>query len=1051
MSQATHITTEEAPPTDPADTIIPTIEDLPPKPEIDPAATAWMHSQDPIPFPLREHYIPSPSPEIRPDYTVPLPPVETVDSDEQLRGVTRLVRRGWEWTEDTSYRGTRQPPFGVRLEQALNFLREEDVDRCRGWEEKLRELEEWLAWIEDGDESRMEERCGVLVRNMLRDVRRKVKGHRLFEEEKYGVVKWGEGVKGTAEVPLPKRGKRRVVRGAPAIEVGERVEDEGARRVLVARPERVHTQFPPADSIVDGDSGEVNWFLKRLNDSEKAFWESYKEDPKDQVYLFGLEQGVYDACSATMGPLQKFKTKDGRGELVLPTDDDLVPPPPDQRTKLDLRLRRCAVERGARRAALQGALRCFTNTEQILATTEWNRVVPAVEQSVLDEVRADLDRNYQWRPAQLDWSTAPVARDKLETMPYTFMWRLRRKLLADLAEHVRKAVNEKNANTRGWVTVPKGATYGGPFVWRMVDPDVQEEQDLLRECEAVFKAIVRTPRTTGEGDQASFLAGVERYAREAALGEYGMSGARGLPEDVQLLPQDWDSAGRLVKSVTREELKWLGFLTSYSVNMKMLRASGETQPKLYSIFVVRLEKAMDDRRADALFLEADQWRTVEELLDVLNRGCDGSEEVFRFSPFQAKYFLERAQEQGLCRYREDPRVYGRVARSIRDIEPLDRIKMADRQRLVYPGDIRSFHQLPTDTADDRQLYRNFFYSLGLRLGVTIFRLRKSREEWRKVKPLSTNILWDALHTFSNAYQMNKEEYCRSQSLASYGLSLAQFVEDVDLPTWESVIPRILGTVSNPVEAMTKEQEEAALEAAALGIIRHKIIKESNENLTMLGRGRILDYKKSDGTNQIVWARDHNWDWASVGVRGKAKQFFSLDRWPLELLSEGTRGRIERDEFVDPNMVLDPVAEDPIPQKYFRAKLRRFGGEEERVRHRPGPAIYPIGDTPLQRKMVRDMLVDRVSRAAGVYPAEKPQTWKQTLADMLPLRRSTAPDDYDMVETSLPEVDPSLVPKSWTPPANPPASHAAGEDSEIEASDVALRSIEDEDDVQMDGA
>lgn len=195
----------------------------------------------------------------------------------------------------------------------------------------------------------------------------------------------------------------------------------------------------------------------------------------------------------------------------------------------------------------------------------------------------------------------------------------------------------------------------------------------------------------------------------------------------------------------------------------------------------------------------------------------------------------------------------------------------------------------------------------------------------------------------------------------YGLSLAQFVEDVDLPTWESVIPRILGTVSNPVEAMTKEEEDAALEAAALGIIRHKIIKESNENLTMLGRGRILDYKKSDGTNQIVWARDHNWDWASVAVRGKAKQFFSLDRWPLELLSEETRGRIERDEFVDPNMVLDPVAEDPIPQKYFRAKLRRIGGEEERVRHRPGPAIYPIGDTPLQRKMVRDMLVDRVSR------------------------------------------------------------------------------------------
>jgi hypothetical protein len=627
----------------------PAVGSMPPTRKVDPEETAWMESSARFPFSLPSRHLPSPSPEIQADYTIPVPPAETVDADEHLRGVTRLVREGWEWTEDTFYRGTRQPPFAVRLEHALNFLREEDVDRCRDWEKKLSELEEWLDWIDYEDESRMVERCGILVRNMYRDVGRKVRAHILFEKEKYGVVKCGDGTKLREQVPLPMRGKRMRCRDMSGIEVGERVEDEGTRRVLVARPESVHTQFHPLDSIDDEESGEVDWFLRRLNDSEKAFWAAESKDVGDRDSLFRLENAAYEACSAPMGPLMKFKTNYGRGGLFLPSGEVLPPPPSGEQTEVDARLRKYAIERGARRAALQDALRCFTNTEQTLATTEWSRVVPAVEQVVLDEVRADMDRNYQWQPANLDWSTAPVTSDKLETMPYSFLWRLHRKLLADLAEHVRNGVNEKNANTRGWVTVPKGATYGGPFVWRMVDHDVQEQQDLLNECEAVLKAILSTPVQRAEGDQLPLLEGVKRYARGAAYGEFGMSGAQRFPDDVQLTLRDWDTSERLVKSVTREELKWLRILASKCVNKQMLEASNEARPKLYSIFAARLEKAMYDRREDALFLAADQWRTIEELLHVVNKGCDGSEERVRFSPFQGKFFLERAQKQGLCR------------------------------------------------------------------------------------------------------------------------------------------------------------------------------------------------------------------------------------------------------------------------------------------------------------------------------------------------------------------------------------------------------------------
>lgn len=617
----------------------------PPTRDFDPDDTAWMDSSDLFPFPLPPHHVPFPSPDIQPDYTVPVPPAETVDPDEHLRGVTRLIREGWEWTEDTSYRGTRQPPFGVRLEHALNFLREEDVDRCRDWEKKLSELEEWLDWIEYEDDGRMRERCGVLVGNMYRDVRRKAKAHRLFEKEKYGAAKWGEGIKGSEEVLLPKKGRRVVVGNVRGLEVGVKVEHEGPRTMLVAQPERVNTQFHPVDSVDDEQWGEMDWFLKRLNESEQAFWAAEGGDPEEKDHLFRLENAAYEACSGPMGPLMKFKTEGGQGGLVLPSEAQLPPQPDGEKTVIDKRLRKYAIERGARRAALQEALRCFTNTEQILATTEWNRVVPTVEQSVLQAVRSDLDRNYQWKPTP----TAPVGPDKLETMPYTFLWRLHRQLLADLGEHVRKGVNDMNANTRGWVTVPRGVAYGGPFVWRMVDPDVQEQEDLLKECEAVFKAIVATPVTTGEADSLSLLEAVEGYARGAANGDFGMTGLRGLPGDLQLMSRDLDTAGRLVKSITREELKWLGFLTSNYANDQILRAAAENQPKLYDIFVARLEKVMDNRGEGALFLKADQWLTIEELLDVMNKGCDGTGETVKFSPFQAKYFLERAQEQGLCR------------------------------------------------------------------------------------------------------------------------------------------------------------------------------------------------------------------------------------------------------------------------------------------------------------------------------------------------------------------------------------------------------------------
>lgn len=614
-------------------------------------------SRNPFPFP-------SPPPRIIPDYTTPVPPAETVDPDELQRGVTRLDRSGREWTEDTAYKGTRQPPLGVRLEHMLNFLREEDVDRCSGWEDKLGEIEEWVrarGWndseVEGGKGEGEEKGVGTQTANMIEDVMRKVRAHRLFEADKYGNVGGGQGIKREGEVARPRRGRRTGVRDGRAIELGEKLEDEERRRVLVAAPERVHTQFRPVESVENDEFGEVNFFLKRLNESEKAFWNANPDSDGREEYLFNLENAAYEACSAPAGPLARFKTKGGKGALILPPEEELPPPPEalpeEEQQELDARLRKHATERGARRAALQGALRCFTNTEQTRARTEWNRVVPAVEQETLDEARWDVDRNYQWQPPTLDRDTAPARLGKLETMPYTVAWRLHRKWLADLAEDVRKDLNEKNAHTRGWATVPKGVAYGGPFVWRMVDPEVQEQQDLLKECEAVLKAILRSPKSGADGGDKSVLQGVKHYALMGTDGHYGASGSELVPEELELELGDNDKASfrrRLTEPVNKEELKWLGFLAGKSVNKPMLEATEQSQFVLYSIFATRLEKAMDDRRETALFLHPYNWRTIEELLRVINRAADQSDKEVRFTAFQARYFLERAQEQGLCRY-----------------------------------------------------------------------------------------------------------------------------------------------------------------------------------------------------------------------------------------------------------------------------------------------------------------------------------------------------------------------------------------------------------------
>ncbi|KAB5584756.1 hypothetical protein GE09DRAFT_1232833 [Coniochaeta sp. 2T2.1] len=1002
-------------------------------------------------IPEKYKYAPSPplfpplSPDIIPDYAVPLPPLEMVDDDELLRGATAVDRESWEWIREMDYDGTPQPPLAVRLEHLLNFLREEDPDRLLDFEQKLREAQDFVAWLERDKGRELMNRANQAVRNMFLDVQRKIAGHKHFQGVMLGVVPAGEGIKSVDEVPKPTRGKRPVIRGARAIQIGEQEEpDDGPRRLLVAPAHRVHTQFAPMDRRQKTPTGEAAVLLNQLRDAEHAFWTWEDQDDPDKSNLYRLENAAFDALAARGGPLARYKTK--QGQLILPSDDNLplreaggeIGPPGS--------VERQAVERGARRAALQEALRHFTNSEQTLAGSRYNRVVPAVEGRVLDEVRADVDRNHQWAVPRLGSSRMPVQKDKLETMPYTVWWREQKKVLADLAVNVRRIVEEQHSEARGWVTLPMGVINGGPFVWRGVDPDVQKDQDLLRECEEVFRAILRAPRVSTTRHPKPLLDEIQRLALR--------------PASIELL-----EAGRWEKFITPDEIRWLRFLAGNSASEGMLAAAAVAkegqQPKLFGIFAVRLQKAIDDRSA-GLFPEMEKWVSVEELLEVINRGCGGDTGKVAFSPPQAMYFLERAVEQGICRYTPDPTAHGHIARSIRPIEPLDRVSgtidyTTDEAnpwlQATFPSDITSFLSLPEpdsdpDIAREEALIRSrFFRQLGKRLGLTLHRILQRKHGWHKAHPLPTLQLQKALYTYREAYKTIRDktdEEWKAQRQNKPPLTLAGFVEGFDPEGWAGLLPSVLKRV--PDEMMrTKENEDEAREEAAMELIRRRILLEAHENKSLLGRGRQAIYTKADGSKETVWTRDFNWDWAAEEARGKKRRFFSLDRWPLKLQSEKTQERIRRDEDVDRDMISDPLTEDPVPREYyFREKLRPY--EEERVERIRGPAEYLLGDTRLQRRKVEREMREMIEGVDPDAEKQKPKTWKETLASLIGSMRSPSPGlDGGWVETSLPEVDPRLVPKSWTPPPKYYGSRPGVEDSVMEEGAEVADSVEGEDD------
>ncbi|KAJ4297028.1 hypothetical protein N0V88_003944 [Collariella sp. IMI 366227] len=532
----------------------------------------------------------------------------------------------------------------------------------------------------------------------------------------------------------------------------------------------------------------------------------------------------------------------------------------------------------------------------------------------------------------------------------TVGYRKRLKQMKQMREFARLRVEDGFQHDRRWVTLPRNIVNGGPFVWRGVDPNTQAHQDLLRQCLTAVKVL----EAANERVPRPLLVAVLDMAARAEAGGFDL---HGVPQDLKLANGEWEKFGEetVPKFLDLEEVPWLKFLAGECVNSKnwkghFLPDTPKEQYKLFLIFARRVQKLLEEKDSEGLFSRHNNEVTVEELLEAINGAKDGSAVTkCEFQPYDACSWLDRMKATGHVKFRLDLACYGVVQRPSVEFFP--------EHRVIWPG--------KEDTRERPNYHLGYIAN------------------WSKV-------IQDGQAPDGEYAQLAR----RAQPTPTERLQ-----ESIE--KWERACITHQGADKEPTR-----QELAA--------IRAQIIDEVSANETMLAPGRHHTYFDRKGQLHTVLLHDHNWDWASLAARGQTqrRQFWSINRWPIGTgyLSEATERAIKEDANVDPEMTYDPAVRDPVNRQYMRLKLKPY--RQEKVLYRPGPAIYPVGDTKLQRDMVEKRMTEMVCEAAGLD--RDPSTWGETLAEFNPFSRPSSRAENPEQDKNLPPVNLKSVPKSWDP-------------------------------------
>lgn len=555
-------------------------------------------------------------------------------------GVSDLAdRTGPDWTHDSSYKGSRQPPLAVRLKNAITFLADEDVDRDPQWKPRFAELCDYLSWLAHDDEAYQLGKASRSTRALFDEAVDMAKAHVLFEKHHYEptyldspFVVRPTGLDGSG-ASNPIRSTRLDWTGvvhdwpAPSPAPPPRRND---------LPTRLYPRQPIfVNPIADPDKKIHQRFIQHT----KRYWEQNDESPTNLAHIEGEAFFKYVA----LGAAETTKFDEETGQTRLP-DGRLVVPG----SEIDW-----AREQGARRAGLQNLLRDFENKEhRSLPNTRCQRVVLPTPASKVVAIRAKT-AGPQWKPVALKRSKLPP--HPLETHLYTFFYRKFFRHLTKLREAALLETEQAYGKAEDWVTLPRNVAAAGPFVLRSIDPKTQANQDLLAKCLTTVKVL----------EAEVMRASRPLLDRMMELIELGMDGGfvHDVPEDVKLAADEWELNGPQWKEAPRrvndEDIKWLRFLATESVNDgtwegRFVPDEPKEKYKLFQIFARRVKKLLDDRNPESLF-NRHEVVTVEQLLEATNAGYASSAvEKCNFHPYDACAWLNRMRLSGHVRYAPSP-------------------------------------------------------------------------------------------------------------------------------------------------------------------------------------------------------------------------------------------------------------------------------------------------------------------------------------------------------------------------------------------------------------
>lgn len=895
-------------------------------------------------------------PDVVPQFLPPEEPTRRAAPAENDGSVPEPLRVDVQDLEGTHvFEGQRQPAIGVRVQQASNWVTDEDVDRRQFFTREKEELKRWLKYVE-------QEHAHTLGENTLRkidEVKRKIKAHEVFEQHhRHATMK--------TKISNPKDMKTRKPRlgdpNGPPLQLGTFSQEERNLQLLPTSFDSHPRAWSKVNTMWDTPREAALDFDPKLNDArpdriralaqhEDAYWQTIPgtEPPADNLSV--MENKAYEDCKAfnngLSGGVYWDKLTDATSEIrrlwngATPGNGEGC----------------FANERGARRAGLEAALRQFRNAENLIFATKSSALLalpPTAKELEAERRKAGANRGRLLDIRGL----APTQMGKTQGKddPQGFManmaqfWLKHRK-----AEELAREDLLGSNTSMGVIAASPGSiplqsptfvkpphSIWGPYVWRGVNIDDEYKQDLLRQARAVKQVFDRerkiAPRPLLDDMNHFFYQGYNTHVEEPLYPQ-----ADDGPRRLRMTgPRNRHPVSDNLRRVDMIEMEWLRLILNNA--MADARVLKDVQPRtsLFLSFTERLERIFNDL-ASPLFPDQDTSVNIETLIEYM-AGMDGPITRPKFYPYDVKYWLERLNEQGRCRYRDDWRTHGWVQRPVYKYFPEQLIIWKDRrgdeidveafpEDAVYAPrlteDLRPWAEVVRPTPPQRlnPAVETWFHQLAFRWGRTV----------RNLEALETRVWQD------DALLLPKEHW--ATALHRLNLHYDVFASDQKL----DFVTLVRRTLNRPDSVAISGED-------ALKTIRDGIIDECVRADSMLWPGRATDYL--DTSASAVKTRESVWDWAKPEIRGPVKKFFSLDRWPVEIQPEAIRRKIENGEDIDPQQVWNPITEDPTPWTYYRQKARPY--QDEKVRYKDGRRKYLIGDTARQEEVIKNRIVARVA-------------------------------------------------------------------------------------------